>query len=136
MKKRLFISVLLLITMLLTATTVFAAYETTTVFAAGDNWSLYNETRSGTKAYVSMRCESVYPADGGIDLFTKIKAAVFSHNGGAIISSSTQVLSEGAAAYTEFTIKDAYIGVTDIKLGFMGNRPAYDAEAVVTYNTW
>ena len=92
----------------------------------------YVHTRSGMYSTVGAQCMSVYPVNGGLDLFFSIQVKATSEWGSDI--TDVVVLSENDTLPTDIPIKEGSLIAEEAIFYFRGNSPAYAAEAVVRHD--
>jgi hypothetical protein len=113
----------------------FAAENVYVYLPINQVWSDRNETqdsRTGNYNTVSARCHSVYP-DTGTDNYSHIQVRVVNAYGTLISNDPYLVLNEGSASPSYLSIKEGYLGLTQVYFQFRGNTNA-SANAIVSYS--
>ena len=125
----------LALVMVISCVPLFASAATSVISILKDRvWtSTYNgglhETGYNSAA---AKCNSVYPKDGGIDLFTQINCKAENSNG-VMISDKVYILSEGDSQNTEIMLKQGMQDPGWVYFRFRGGSNA-EANASVYYN--
>lgn len=130
MKKKISISIMVILLLFISCIPVFAT-TSNYYLPAQQIWTASGvETRTGNYSYVQIGCDSVYPLEGA-DNFKKIQARIRNVDKAVIMNGSYVVLTEGAGL-TNVTIKEGYLGTSTVFFQFRGNSQEA-AYAVVTY---
>lgn len=107
---------------------------TVSIYLAKEQKASYIDSvgRSGLYSYVSTHLNSVSPSGGGVDNYTKVQAAVFTTGHSKI--SDDYTLFETSSNNTYMTIWEGSLNNTTVSLGYWGNNPKLDANAIIYYN--
>lgn len=111
-----------LIAVLLFGTNVLAASSNRETLHLSSNqaWN-YGVTvqRSLEYSYGDARCFAVYPSNGGLDRFLKVRVKIVV--GAYVTVSDVYTISENASAPTQIKMKEGYLDIENIKFAFSGN---------------
>lgn len=137
MKKKLTALIaIMLMAVMMVGTYSFAAGQTKTVYLPKHpGWADCLTSRSGAYSSVYAGNNSVWPADGGIDLYSTIKVQIFAQTPGGLMSISDSVsLREGSGNRLISLHDNGLLNIKAIDFRFYGNNNNLDAYANVYYD--
>lgn len=133
MKKKIIISFILTLMIVLNGMSTFAAVSNKSITIQADQvWSIsLSDKRSTNYSHVSAGCDTVYPFSGS-DNFSKIQTRVVNSSGTVISTQSYTVLQEGSGM-KNISLKEGYLGLSTVYFQFRGNSSS-SAKAIVDYD--
>lgn len=111
-----------LIAVLLFGSNVFAASSNRETLHLSSNLAWNNGVtvqRSLEYSYGDVRCYAVYPSNGGLDRFFRVRAKIVLVNNTTV--SDVYTISENATTSTQIKMKEGYLDIVNIKFSFSGN---------------
>lgn len=133
-KSSVFASVLIFALLLIGSIAFASSTENSKTISISKNSSVWtychDTTRTGASSYISERCVSVDTSEN----VSTIKTAVFNSNMAQI--SDVYTLTAGASSYSSVHIRQGYLTVTNIYIGFRGSKTvSANYDAWVKYKT-